>query len=536
MGDRIDDFIAARAELAGGDLVDADEFLVRDDDAEASRRLTYAGLKTALDGEYTSEFVVTDITDAQSVIDAAEAAGGGAVWFKVGGTLTAGLVVDADNVHLRGNGVTLTASGAIDLVTLRNVKNCSVDGFRIDGNWQSGRGIVLEGALYCKIGTYQGISGDRINNWMFDLRADGAATQNTAGCSFGSLSVDNTTRFMHFRGNASPLRPVANNNFHAGIHAVSALTADTIMFDFEQYADNNAFQGVTRIQLQRAGDIGVRYNTDATMREVYENHFWGGLLVDVSNNPKVIDAYNTQHSPVVGDTYVFLRANGGTVSTTSDSTVEVVRLEAGGAAVRFPTVDQLAQYAPVASPTFTGNVVVPAATAGTHAAQVSAINAATGQLAIGGIEIGDTGWRKILSWTAGVQDGSDQIGTINTTDFTLNGTGYMSIRRVGNIVFVGLPNSGSNTIAKNAAGISNLLTANVWPTGFHISTQSGRQCLMANAGSEPATAIDSSADFAGTVQNLRLGHTDIDGLFTRAQITYTVNNGAWPATLPGTVA
>lgn len=285
------------------------------------------------------EFVVTDLADAQTRINAAEAAGGGVVSFAVGGTISTGLVVDSDNVHLRGNGVTLTASGAIDMITLRNVKNCSVDGFRINGNWQTARGIALEGALYCKIGTHQGISGDAFNDWMFDLRADGAATQNTAGCEFGNLVVDNVTRFMHFKGQASPLRTVANNNFHGGLHAISAASVDTIMFDFEAYADNNTFNGVVRIQLQRAGDIGIRYNTDATMREVYENHFWGGLLADLgASGCKVIDAYNTQHDPVVGYTYVFLRQGGsGSVSTTADSTVEVVRLETGGNRLSFPT-------------------------------------------------------------------------------------------------------------------------------------------------------------------------------------------------------
>lgn len=51
------------------------------------------------------------------------------------------------------------------------------------------------------------------------------------------------------------------------------------------------------------------------------------------------------------------------------------------------------------------SVTVPAATAATHAAQVSAIDADTGRLAIGGIELGDTSWRDISSvllgtWTA----------------------------------------------------------------------------------------------------------------------------------------
>jgi len=55
--------------------------------------------------------------------------------------------------------------------------------------------------------------------------------------------------------------------------------------------------------------------------------------------------------------------------------------------------------------TFSGAVIVPAATAATHAAQVSAITAATGQLQVGGVEMGDTGWRDVSSllangWTA----------------------------------------------------------------------------------------------------------------------------------------
>ena len=54
-------------------------------------------------------------------------------------------------------------------------------------------------------------------------------------------------------------------------------------------------------------------------------------------------------------------------------------------------------FAPLASPTFTGNVVVPAATAATHAAQVSAYDATTGRLAIGGVEMGSTGWRDLTA-------------------------------------------------------------------------------------------------------------------------------------------
>lgn len=54
-------------------------------------------------------------------------------------------------------------------------------------------------------------------------------------------------------------------------------------------------------------------------------------------------------------------------------------------------------FAPLASPTFTGSVTVPAGNAAGEAAQVSAYDATTGRLAIGGVEMGSTGWRDLTA-------------------------------------------------------------------------------------------------------------------------------------------
>lgn len=48
--------------------------------------------------------------------------------------------------------------------------------------------------------------------------------------------------------------------------------------------------------------------------------------------------------------------------------------------------------------------------------------------------IQDTQWRRILSWTDGVQDSTGQVGTVNTSAYTLIGSGFLDIRRRDNYV------------------------------------------------------------------------------------------------------
>jgi hypothetical protein len=105
----------------------------------------------------------------------------------------------------------------------------------------------------------------------------------------------------------------------------------------------------------------------------------------------------------VGSSVVNVVGLGSTVinratSTPGDSLLQVV--SSAGTSLR---VD-------VDGAEFTVPVTIPAATAATHAAQVSAIDAATGRLAIGGRRgLNDTGWRNITSLCANVDAGNVYI-------------------------------------------------------------------------------------------------------------------------------
>ena len=88
--------------------------------------------------------------------------------------------------------------------------------------------------------------------------------------------------------------------------------------------------------------------------------------------------------------------------------------------------------------------------------EVVASDAATGRYALQGpngpLEQGDTGWRTIASWTAGVQDGTDQIGTIDTAEYAVTGDGNLDIRRTGNTVMLRMNNANGNDLSKTNAG------------------------------------------------------------------------------------
>jgi hypothetical protein len=98
------------------------------------------------------------------------------------------------------------------------------------------------------------------------------------------------------------------------------------------------------------------------------------------------------------------------------------------------------------------SVTVPAATAATQAAQVSAIDAATGRLAIGGIEMGSTGWRRLVEYDA---TGTLVSGTAFPTQFTAQTTGvqYIDIKRAGNYMFMRMSRFFTATTAIGAGAI-----------------------------------------------------------------------------------
>ena len=175
------------------------------------------------------------------------------------------------------------------------------------------------------------------------------------------------------------------------------------------------------------------------------------------------------------------------------------------------------------------SVSVPAATAATHAAQVSARDATYGQLAIGGVEMGDTGWRTVASWTAGVQDGASQLGTIDTGLFSLNGTGVMNMRRVGNTVYVSFPNSNANSIRPLGTTNATLFTSGVFPSAWYMDVNFGRFAQVSPSGGAYNQALDSAA----TLTNYRLYHQQgASGYFANFGASY-LTAAAWSTSLPG---
>jgi hypothetical protein len=157
-------------------------------------------------------------------------------------------------------------------------------------------------------------------------------------------------------------------------------------------------------------------------------------------------------------------------------------------------------------------VTVPAATAATHAAQVSAIDAATGRLAIGGKEIGDTGWRNVSSL---LLNGWTQSG------------GVVLLRRQGRRVTLWIAGTSNQGIDASAA------TSNVFlrsPSGFSLGTS-------------PTNARYYFMDVDGVLVKTYTANDDLgaSGFGTAVKVQtmgeqtwHTAD--AWPSTLPGTAA
>jgi hypothetical protein len=153
--------------------------------------------------------------------------------------------------------------------------------------------------------------------------------------------------------------------------------------------------------------------------------------------------------------------------------------------------------APVVDMTGATSVEVPAATAATHAAQVSAITSGTGQLQIGGIEMGDTGWRNVAS------------GVIN--GFTAT---EILIRRTGNTVHFRFQIDGTSKTDNNFY---------LCDSGFR--GQSPNSYYPYRTGSTTVVW-----GFGGVGWAVASTSSDI-----RAAYSYPTNE-AWPTSLPGTAA
>jgi hypothetical protein len=168
------------------------------------------------------------------------------------------------------------------------------------------------------------------------------------------------------------------------------------------------------------------------------------------------------------------------------------------------------QYAPLASPTFTGSVIVPAGNADNEAAQISTYDASLGRLVIAGVEMGDTGYR-----------------TLAKTDMgnPANLTGTALIRRVGAMVELKVNNTtiGGSWVAGTGAD-------NVWtlPAGFRPAYGKTRQPMARNSSTGSVINLFVVSTYVQYQDNVAAGN--IAGEFAVVYFT----NDAWPSSLPGT--
>lgn len=153
----------------------------------------------------------------------------------------------------------------------------------------------------------------------------------------------------------------------------------------------------------------------------------------------------------------------------------------------------------------------------------------TGRIYFLGIELGWTGWRKILSWTGGVQDSSNQIGPINTANYTIQGTGDIRIQRHGYVVETySAATSGNGLVSignKNASG-GRLITSDTWPDGFRDDIYTA---------AKPAIAYTTPISIYNLVSGSRFAFLVDPGTELRHMYaTYSTRN-AWPTVNPGSL-
>lgn len=85
--------------------------------------------------------------------------------------------------------------------------------------------------------------------------------------------------------------------------------------------------------------------------------------------------------------------------------------------------------------------------------------------------IKDTGWRRLLSWHGGVQDSTGQVGTVDTSAYTLIGDGSLDLRRRDNYVMFRseFAVSGGGAIRSLSATPRALFTDFVMPVQYRVN-------------------------------------------------------------------
>lgn len=196
----------------------------------------------------------------------------------------------------------------------------------------------------------------------------------------------------------------------------------------------------------------------------------------------------------------------------------------GDAGEDFTPTDADTRYINADGDTMTGPLVVPAPTAASHAAQVTAIDPATGRLAIGGMEIGTTGRRDMTSLIL--------PGALDPAN-----TGTLVVSRTGQVVTWEF----SRLLLAAGSGTLNLLsTGSIVPAGFRAdapTSASGGDVTRGNnlTVRQQVTCL--------TITLAWLWEQPLSGVSTNTrpdvgitgQLSYRVIS-PWPTTLPGTPA
>lgn len=180
----------------------------------------------------------------------------------------------------------------------------------------------------------------------------------------------------------------------------------------------------------------------------------------------------------------------------------------------------------------TSGLVLPASAPAVNGAmRLTAVDPATGRIAINGREFGDTGWRTVLSWTAGVQDASNQIGTINAANFAIAGTSQIRVRRVGQwIEWEFCPvGDNSNKLSFSATGGALFASGSV-PSGFRIKAGTMAGVTSVNG---PTTAINGTQGIGRSAGGADLLYAATASDCVRGSGRYLTDD-AWPTSLPGT--
>jgi hypothetical protein len=177
--------------------------------------------------------------------------------------------------------------------------------------------------------------------------------------------------------------------------------------------------------------------------------------------------------------------------------------------------------------TFTGDVFLPAAAPGLNGAtRVTAVDAATGRFAVNGVELGDTGWRRITSWdAAGVVTG-EALGTAFAPRSGQDG--YVDLRRVGPSLFVRFAG-----VTRTATTRERIWSTYLLPVGFRFGSDftTSAPIVVNDSGALTMVALQTIASANRLEMSGPAFNTGTGVNYESAPILAAP---AWPSVLPGT--